>query len=248
MTNGIPREIRRWICSGERFIADWLTGRRSRLVRPNWPRSGSIFPVQLTLNQPIPETEYVQAKRCNLELARRLVDNLPVPPSGIFSFWQVIGKPTPQRGFERGRSLLGGELRPDSGGELCQLSGLIYHLSLLAGLQVLERHPHSVDIYDDTTRYAPLGADATVAYGFKDLRVVNTLSAPVCFRITLAPDVINCAFCSPAPVQNCRVEFLRRDAQDGIKTVVTRRYAPGQNEGEVLNISHYRALRPHQQP
>ena len=77
MTNGIPREIRRWICSGERFIADWLTGRRSRLVRPNWPRSGSIFPVQLTLNQPIPETEYVQAKRCNLELARRLVDNLP---------------------------------------------------------------------------------------------------------------------------------------------------------------------------
>ena len=53
------------------------------------------------------------------------------------------------------------------------MSGLIYYVSLMAGLEVLERHPHSRDIYDDQTRYAPLGADATVAYGFKDLRVLN---------------------------------------------------------------------------
>jgi vancomycin resistance protein VanW len=53
--------------------------------------------------------------------------------------WWV--RPTSARGFLPGRSLLAGELRPDYGGGLCQLSGLIYNVSLMAGLEVLERHP-----------------------------------------------------------------------------------------------------------
>ena len=84
--------------------------------------------------------------------------------------------------FLPGRSLLAGQVGPDYRGGLCQLSGRIYYASLMAGLEIPERHPHSRDIYDDQTRYAPLGADATVAYAFKDLRVLNNLPFPVCFR------------------------------------------------------------------
>jgi len=58
----------------------------------------------------------------------------------------------------------------DYGGGLCQLSGIIYHAVLEAGLEILERHPHSLDIYTATTRYTPLGSDAAVVYGHKDLR------------------------------------------------------------------------------
>jgi vancomycin resistance protein VanW len=135
--------------------------------------------------QPIPPTDHVPEKLHNLELARRRIGDLLIPPGGVFSFWHLVGPPGPKHGFRAGRSLLGGQLRVDYGGGLCQLSGAIYHLSLLAGLRVLERHPHSVDIYDDSTRHTPLGADATVAYGFKDLRVENTLPEPLCLQCEL---------------------------------------------------------------
>jgi len=95
------------------------------------------------------------------------VNNLLVPPEAIFSFWHVVDRPTGARGFVPGRSLLGGELRPDYGGGLCQLSGIIYYSSLIAGLDILERHPHSRDIYDDQTRYTPLGATRQSHMGSK---------------------------------------------------------------------------------
>jgi vancomycin resistance protein VanW len=107
----------------------------------------------------------VEAKIHNITLAIKGMNNLVIPPGTIFSFWHIVGRPTRVRGYLPGRSLVGGQLGPDFGGGLCQLSGLIYCTSLVAGLQILERHPHSRDIYDDQTRYAPLGADAAVASG-----------------------------------------------------------------------------------
>ena len=66
-------------------------------------------------------TDYVEAKIHNITLALKGVNNLPVAPGAIFSFWHVVGRPTSARGFMPGRSLLGGQLRPDYGGGLCLL-------------------------------------------------------------------------------------------------------------------------------
>jgi hypothetical protein len=49
----------------------------------------------------------------------------------------------------------------------------VYHIGIIAGLDIIERYNHSVDIYTDDTRFAPLGTDATVVYGYKDLRIRN---------------------------------------------------------------------------
>lgn len=192
--------------------------------------------------QPILPTDYVQAKIHNITLAARRLENLPVSPQGILSFWHVVGRPSRSRGFQPGRSLLGGRLRPDYGGGLCQLSGLLYYVSLVAGLEIVERHPHSRDIYDDQTRYAPLGADATVAYGFKDLRVRNTTPAPICFRIRVSPEMVGCDLCSPDPIESSTVEFAATPLSDGATRVETRRRRPGESRYQVLNISSYRRL------
>jgi vancomycin resistance protein VanW len=128
------------------------------------------------------------------------------------------------------------------GGGLCQLSGLIYYVSLMAGMEVMERHPHSRDIYDDQTRYAPLGADATVAYGFKDLRVVNPYSFPVCFRASVTPAAMNCSLCGPDSVEECIVEFVRTAQVNGLTTVETRRRRYGEAGYQILNVSNYRSL------
>lgn len=239
-----PREIRRFGCQLRRLAGDWLSGRHQRLVAPSksLARQGATFPIRLSLEQRVLPTDYVEAKLHNIEAARRSMENLPVPPRGIFSFWHVIGRPTSARGFRPGRSLLGGELKPDYGGGLCQLSGLLYYLSLQAGLEVLERHPHSRDIYHDSERYAPLGADATVAYGFKDLRVLNTLPGPFCFRLTISREAIGASVCSPVAIEPGTLEFVRTSEAGGVCAVETRRRPAGGTEFQILAVSRYRRL------
>ena len=237
-----PREIRRFGCQLRRLAGDWLTGRRHKMVAPDGRLAlkGAAFPVRLSLEQRVLSTDYLPAKLHNIEQARQSLENLPVPPGGILSFWRVVGRPSAARGFQPGRSLLGGQLVADYGGGLCQLSGLIYYLCLQAGLEILERHPHSRDIYHDAERYAPLGADATVAYGFKDLRVLNTLPAPVCFRVSLKPGTITGCLCSPAAIEPHAVEFVRTGEADGFCTVETLRRQPGEKKFRRLAVSRYR--------
>ena len=202
----------------------------------------AAYPVRLSHQQSILPTDYVEAKIHNMTIAARGLENLPVPPQGILSFWHVVGRPSRSRGFLPGRSLLGGQLRPDYGGGLCQLSGLLYYVSLVAGLGILERHAHSRDIYDDPTRYAPLGADATVAYGFKDLRVLNTTPAPICFRFFVSQDVVRCDLCSPGPIESTTIEFATRTLSNGATQVETRRHRAGEANYQVLSKSFYRRL------
>jgi vancomycin resistance protein VanW len=49
-------------------------------------------------------------------------------------------------------------------------------------LEIIERHAHSIDIYREEERFTPLGADATVVWGFKDLRLRN----PHSFAVSIA--------------------------------------------------------------
>lgn len=238
-----PRELRRIGCELRRMAVDRFSGDwRAMAVRENVRSEAASFPVRLSMEQPMPVTDYVQAKVHNIDLARKKLENLPVPPLGILSFWRIVGCPTRARGFQRGRSLLGGRLRADYGGGLCQLSGVLYHLSLQAGLEVLERHPHSRDLYDDHTRYAPLGADATVAYAFKDLRVRNNLAVPICFRFSICDQTITGCLCSPASIEPSAVEFVRTSEADGTCTLETRRRRPGEGHFQVLSVSVYRRL------
>lgn len=237
----LPREIRRWACQVRREATDRLTGRHWNMAGPRGSGvgDGSAFPSQLILEQRILPADYVEAKIHNLELAVARVQNVTVPSGGIFSFWRMVGRPTPARGFQPGRSLLGGRLQPDYGGGLCQLSGILYHLSLQAGFTILERHPHSRDIYSDAERYAALGSDATVAYGFKDLRVVNNLSAAICFRVSVIPDKLSAWLCSPASIKSRIVEFIRIAKLDGCQIVETRRRRAEERNYEIINISTY---------
>jgi vancomycin resistance protein VanW len=236
-----PREIRRSACQAKRLAADWFSG-RGRMVASSGDKGGGSFPVQLSLEQRVLPTEFVGAKIHNIGLGIERMQNLRVPPLGIFSFWRAVGRPAHLRGFLPGRSLLGGKLVPDYGGGLCQLSGIIYHLSLLAGLKIIERHPHSRDIYDDDNRYTPLGADAAVAYGFKDLRVGNNLPVPVCFRATINSEKLTAMLCSPEKIATQTLEFAIIKEANETRLVETRQRHPNEKRFQSLNISTYRRL------
>jgi vancomycin resistance protein VanW len=113
------------------------------------------------------------AKKHNLQIAINAVNNITIQPNEIFSFWHLIGNPTKNKGYMASRAITGNEIKQQIGGGLCQLSGLIYYLALHAGVQIIERHHHSIDIYTEEERFTPLGSDATVVYGYKDLQFKN---------------------------------------------------------------------------
>lgn len=59
------------------------------------------------------------------------------------------------------------------GGGLCQLSNLIYWMTLHTPLTVVERHRHGYDVFPDSERTQPFGSGATCFYPYGDLMIKN---------------------------------------------------------------------------
>jgi vancomycin resistance protein VanW len=237
----VPVPARVWVAASRRGLRDWRSGARRALVTgsPELARAEArTWPKRVTVSQPLGNAPQVASKKHNLALAIRELRDVRVGPEEIFSFWSLVGQPTKRRGFVPGRNLVGGRLETSIGGGLCQLSGLTYLLALRGGLLVLERHAHSVDIYTEETRFAPLGSDATVAYGYKDLRFRNILPFPIALRFELGEDTLTGSVCAPLPLEPCSVEFAVDEEPDG-RRVTTWLRRPGATSPERVGVSRY---------
>ncbi|UQZ91113.1 vancomycin resistance protein [Deltaproteobacteria bacterium Smac51] len=115
-------------------------------------------------------------KKINIDLASRRLNGLIVPPGGLFSFWRLVGLPCRLKGYKEGFVLSGGNIRQGVGGGLCQLSNLLYWMTLHTPLQVVERWRHSYDVFPDVNRTLPFGSGATVSYNYVDLQILNPTS------------------------------------------------------------------------
>lgn len=142
----------------------------------------SEFSLQAEIRQPIMPSALFENKLKNLVLGAARVNSSLIGLNQNWSFWHHVQKPAHRNGFVVGRNLVNGKLTRQVGGGLCQLSSLLYHLALSVGLRVVERHAHSIDIYQEHERFTPLGADATVVWGFKDLRLNNPHATEIVFE------------------------------------------------------------------
>ncbi|CAM3874392.1 VanW family protein [Paenibacillus lactis] len=115
----------------------------------------------------------IQDKVINLRLAVRRLDGLLIRPGETMSYWRMIGRPTRRKGYVDGMVLFYGGFRAGIGGGLCQLSNLIYWMTLHTPLQVTERHRHSYDVFPDSGRTQPFGSGATCSYNYLDLQIYN---------------------------------------------------------------------------
>src|SRR5213082_2948630 len=97
-------ELRRQLALALRTVRDRTSGLRRRMVERRRAESGRAdnFPSQVTIELILP-TELVAAKIHNIELARQQIQDLPIPPNAVFSFWHLVGRPTPANGFQAGR-------------------------------------------------------------------------------------------------------------------------------------------------
>ncbi|QCR32276.1 VanW family protein [Lysinibacillus sp. SGAir0095] len=109
----------------------------------------------------------------NLNIATQMLNKVIILPGETFSYWRLIGKPTRRKGYEEGMVLHYGKATTGIGGGLCQLSNLIYWMTLHTPLTVTERYRHSYDVFPDSNRNQPFGSGATCAYNYLDLQIKN---------------------------------------------------------------------------
>jgi len=122
-------------------------------------------------------------KVVNLGIAVPKVNYVTVKPGETFSYWRLVGKPTKRKGYKKGMVLKSGTVTSAVGGGLCQLSNLIYWMTIHTPLTVAERHRHGYDVFPDTNRSQPFGSGATCFYNYGDLMIKN--DTPYTFQLML---------------------------------------------------------------
>ena len=109
--------------------------------------------------------------RRNLALAVEKLDGVRIEPNSVLSFNDIVGEASIQNGFVTGRVFYWNEAIYEPGGGLCQVSSTLFNLLLLTGFTIKERHKHSQPV-----TYVPMGLDATIYYGKKNLKMQNPYS------------------------------------------------------------------------
>jgi len=113
----------------------------------------------------------------NIKKASDQMNGIILNPGENFLFNQLIGPAEREDGYKESTIISNGQFTSGYGGGICQVSTTLYNAALLANLQIIERYNHS--IYGDATNYVPLGRDAAIFYGYKDLKFKNSLEQPI---------------------------------------------------------------------
>ncbi len=115
-----------------------------------------------------------EARATNIALAASALDGFEIKPGETLSVNEVLGDTMLDDRYLEAPVVYGVSMQRERGGGVCQVSTALYIASLESGMDVVERHPHTIVV-----DYAPLGLDATLSYGQKDLCIKNPTDASV---------------------------------------------------------------------
>lgn len=110
----------------------------------------------------------------NVRLASAAISGTILNPGEEFSYNNVVGERTTERGYQSAGAYSGNEIIDEVGGGVCQPSSTLYMAVLRADLEVTQRVNHSF-----TVAYTPLGEDATVSWGGPDFCFKNDTDYPI---------------------------------------------------------------------
>jgi vancomycin resistance protein YoaR len=110
----------------------------------------------------------------NIALAAKAINNFVVFPGEIFSFNQVVGKRTKEKGYLIASVIVRGELSEGIGGGICQVSSTLFNAIDGAGLRIVQRYSHSRNV-----PYVLHGRDATVSWAGPDFLFKNQYNQPI---------------------------------------------------------------------
>lgn len=140
------------------------------------------------LKDPLPGEEY------NVHLAADMLAGTVVRPGEVFSQNSAIGPYTENRGFREGPTYIGTMLTTTVGGGVCKIASTLYNVAVLSNLKITERHNHTMPV-----PYVPYGQDATVSYGNKDIKFMNTTGSDILIWSKGVGNILYMAFYGSRP-------------------------------------------------
>jgi vancomycin resistance protein YoaR len=195
------------------------------------------------------ETRYArdykhEARTYNLRLAASRLNGTVILPGDTFDFNEAVGPRTEVNGFRVAPVIAQGELVDGIGGGTCQVAGTLHGAAFFAGLEIVERHPHTRPSF-----YIKMGMDAAVAYPTITLKLKNPFSFPVVLHETVEGGVVRAEVLGPRRSRDVTfvrkinevVPFAEKEVKDPQiprgKLVLQQRGIPG------FKITRYRILR-----
>lgn len=110
----------------------------------------------------------------NVTLVCNAIDGTILQPGETFSFNNVVGERTADKGYLKAGVYVNGTTEDQTGGGVCQVASTLYYASLLANLEIVEREEHMFLV-----TYVPMGMDATVYWGTYDYKFRNNTDYPI---------------------------------------------------------------------
>lgn len=238
-------------------ILPWENNANFQQVMAKYENLILMAKYKATLHDPLPGEIY------NVALAANKLAGTTVPPGNTFSQNRELGPYTNAKGYRAGPMYKGTKIVEATGGGVCKISSLLYNLSVLCNLPIIERNCHSM-----TVPYVPAGQDATVCYGVKDFRFMNNTEDSLIIWAEVVDNSLYMAFYGQQEPPNVawHHETLKHikywtiykqnnqlpegeqkiviPGQDGyiVKSWVTVEYPDGKTETKSRGKSYYNAL------
>ncbi len=124
----------------------------------------------------------------NLRLACQAINGTVLQPGETFSFNDVVGERTAEKGYQEGVIYISGSSEPALGGGICQVASTIYYCAMYADLEIVHREPHMFFV-----TYVPGGLDATVYWGSVDFQFKNSTNYPLRIDAEVSGGKVNIA-------------------------------------------------------
>ena len=156
----------------------------------------------------------------NLRLACNAINGKILADGDTFSFNGIVGERTAAKGYKEAIIYEGGQEVGGIGGGICQVATTLFNAALKANFTIVERHQHSM-----TVHYCPLGYDAAISWGSKNLKFRNNSGTSVMIDIHASGGTLSVRFLTNVYKKPPAVT-TKVTVNNGVYTL--RRYVNGQ--------------------
>ncbi len=126
-----------------------------------------------------------KGRTINVRLASKALDGILLMPGATVSYNEMVGERSEARGYQNAPVIVQGQIVEGMGGGACQVSSTLYAAALFGGLEIVERHNHSLP-----SHYIAMGFDAVVSYPLLDLVLKNRYDFPIALKLEIKDNLL----------------------------------------------------------
>lgn len=174
----------------------------------------------------------------NIYTAGKSSGDIILMPQEIYSYNKATGPRIISNGYKYAPVIIGKKYTNGEGGGVCQVSTTIYNAALLSGLEIIEIHNHTY-----ISNYICAGRDATVSYGYYDLKFKNPYSHPIYIKNILKNGIIT------TKIYGCKEDlqniYIKTEYEYKKEKIIAKTYRVYLNQNnkkikeELIYISNY---------